>query len=136
MNKYAITSAILFSLFVIWYRGHTAYNDGYIAGQSEKYQEMLKSQRAETVDVLASNAYLSAQIDGMQNMLDDRNDQLKNLNIQHEEDNRKINEAISRNQKWSCGAVPDDISKRLRTNSDSREAISSNRACKGAGSVN
>lgn len=136
MNKYAITGAILFALFVIWYRGHTAYQDGYIAGQSEKYQEMLKSQQQKTVDLFSSNAYLSAQIEGMQNMLDDRNNEIKMLEATHQKRNGKVDEAIERNKKWACDAVPSDVADRLRTDADSREASTADRACKGAGATN
>ena len=131
MNKYAIASVVLFSIFIIWYRGHTEYQDGYAAGQSEKYQEMLKSQQSKTVDLYASNSYLSAQIDGMQNMLNDRNESIKKLNDEHQIIDKKLSEAIRSNEKWACSSVPSGIANGLRTNSDSREASPIDRACTG-----
>ena len=136
MNKYSISAIVLFALFIIWYRGHSAYQDGYEKGRSEKYQEMLKDQREKTLDLYASNSYLSAQIEGMQNMLNEHNETIKSLESQHEKDNRKLNDAIERNKKWACAVVPSDISERLRTNSDSRETSARDRACAGASSAN
>ena len=136
MNKYSISMAVAVVFFLFWYRGHSAYNDGYTAGQAEKYQEMLKSQNEKNIDLYASNAYLSAQIDGMQNMLDDRNESIKSLAQKQKAADRKINEAMHRNEDWSCSDIPHDVAGQLRTNTDSREASPSNRACTGAAGVN
>lgn len=129
MNKYfAGISAIAFS-FCIWYIRHSSYADGYSQGKSEQYQEMLKEQRENNVDLAASNAYLAAQIEGMENAINRRNKELQRVHKYNEEYRAQIKEILKREKKWACHDVPNSVVNGMRSPADITQPADNDDTC-------
>ena len=120
-----LASVVAMSALALWYSHHAGYGSGYQKGHAEALSERNVAERERTSRVIednqmlmASNAYLSAQIESARQMLDERDARIRQADSDVRRKRGQLNDAVQKHRDWACVRVPVDITSGLRTTAD------------------